>query len=206
MDSFTHHAYIIFGDKEKNFENVLGTLGGRVHPDTEVFVFDKLQIDDARSIKEKSFQMPVAREHRFFIVSFNEINMQAQNALLKVFEDGPAYTKFILLTEGRAGLLDTFMSRFEVKEGEKVEEKRSFALSAKTGSEIIASAQKLAEEISKNKKTKKDMQDFLLELASCLRQKNQTEKYGAVLHLLSYAKDPSASSKMLLETAAIIAA
>ena len=62
-------------------------------------------------IKEASIR-PFTAKRKVFVVEHAEaMTVQAQNALLKVLEEPPAYAVFILLAESKEKLLDTVLSR-----------------------------------------------------------------------------------------------
>ena len=62
-------------------------------------------------IKEASIRPFTAKRKVFVIEHADAMTVQAQNALLKVLEEPPAYAVFILLAESKEKLLDTVLSR-----------------------------------------------------------------------------------------------
>lgn len=87
------------------------------HPDVIIF--------DPEEKKEKTFKVDIVREIRadshilpneavckvYILKNVDKMNVSAQNAFLKTLEEPPAHTRFILLCESRAALLETIMSR-----------------------------------------------------------------------------------------------
>jgi len=83
------------------------------HPDLEWFNPKQLdcKVDDVRQLRARSFIRPGESGHKIFILcAADKMNLQAQNAMLKVLEE-PQSSVFILLTEARESLLPTVRSR-----------------------------------------------------------------------------------------------
>lgn len=87
-------------------------LGGD-HPDIHVFGRDKTAaISDVREIIRLSSLMPNDGEKQIFIIcNAGKLRADSQNALLKLFEEPPKTVAVFLLTETRAALLPTVLSR-----------------------------------------------------------------------------------------------
>jgi len=85
------------------------------------YVFDQhygtFKIDDARSIR--SLQSEKTERGSIFILGFDRITTEAENALLKVLEEPTADTYFILLFPYAKNLLPTLQSRLSVHSFEK---------------------------------------------------------------------------------------
>ena len=83
------------------------------HPD--VFIVGKEKnavITDVREIIRRSLLKPNDADKQIFIVcNAGKLNSNAQNALLKLFEEPPETVAIFLLTESRASLLPTVLSR-----------------------------------------------------------------------------------------------
>lgn len=86
------------------------------HPDILVFRSGSgprsFSVDLVRKIRSDAFILPNEAQKKVFIL-LNAQNMteSAQNALLKILEEPPAYAVFILTCESRAALLETVVSR-----------------------------------------------------------------------------------------------
>jgi len=71
-------------------------------------------VDQARQIRADAAVRPNEGERKVYVVkNAQTMNLPAQNALLKVLEEGPAYAAFLLLTDDPAALLPTIRSRCE---------------------------------------------------------------------------------------------
>jgi DNA polymerase III gamma/tau subunit len=131
-----HHAYCIVGERgsvsgelleffEKDLK--VKTIG---NPDFWRGEFDSLAILDAREIREmqgmKAFGGNPIRTNgdksptsngagkKIFLILANKITREAQNALLKVFEEPTADTHFFLIMPSIEGLLPTLKSRLSI--------------------------------------------------------------------------------------------
>lgn len=92
-----------------------------IHPDVpplSAFVSSKdkdkrnIVVDTIRALRADAFVRPnQARRKVYIIAPAEEMNPNAQNALLKVLEDGPEYVSFLLLAENPLSLLPTIRSR-----------------------------------------------------------------------------------------------
>lgn len=70
------------------------------------------KIAAVRDIRKDAYILPNEAQHKVYILkNADKMNIQAQNALLKILEEPPSYARFILVCESRASLLETIMSR-----------------------------------------------------------------------------------------------
>lgn len=111
-----HHAYLIEGEVGVSKAVLLAhfvehDLPHEGHPDFWLGEFETLGIDESRALKEAQAGSPVAGTHRMFIVMTTLITDEAQNALLKVFEEPAPGAHFFLLLPSAHSLLPTLRSR-----------------------------------------------------------------------------------------------
>lgn len=89
-----------------------------IHPDVlglERFVEaedrDKdVKVGTVRDIRADAQVLPNQARRKVYVID-RPINLNAQNALLKLLEEGPPYAAFLLVTENSASLLETVRSR-----------------------------------------------------------------------------------------------
>lgn len=83
------------------------------HPDIYLVGKDKTaSIDDVRRLIARASLKPNESDKQVFIIcNANKLREEAQNALLKLFEEPPATVAIFLLTESRSSLLPTVLSR-----------------------------------------------------------------------------------------------
>ena len=136
------HAYIISGADEAErraaaeyiAKTAVCTMGGErpclrcrncnksdkgVHPDITFVEKEKdakeLTVDAARALRAASATLPNEAERSVYIICDGDnMNTQAQNAVLKLLEEPPAHVIFVLLAENPERLLPTVRSRCEL--------------------------------------------------------------------------------------------
>jgi hypothetical protein len=72
---------------------------------------DRMGIDDVRILIGEAYKTPLTREDRVFLLAYSAYTEDAQNALLKLFEEPPRTARFYLVTEQADVLLPTLRSR-----------------------------------------------------------------------------------------------
>lgn len=82
--------------------------------DVEHFVAENFTIADARMLYSRATLRPVEDSLRQFIVSFGSITSEAQNALLKLFEEPPVTSVFHIVVAREDMLLSTVRSRLQL--------------------------------------------------------------------------------------------
>lgn len=87
-----------------------------IHPDIIRAGLDAaINVAQVRALRSDAYIRPNEAPGKVYILDrARDMNPSAQNALLKVLEDGPAYAAFLLLTDNEASLLPTVRSRCEV--------------------------------------------------------------------------------------------
>jgi DNA polymerase-3 subunit delta' len=94
-----------------------------IHPDVipverfqeEKDVGGELKIGPIRALRADAFVRPNEAACKVYLIDRAEkLNMNAQNALLKLLEEGPAYAAFLLMTDQSGALLETIRSRCAV--------------------------------------------------------------------------------------------
>ncbi len=99
--------------EEKDGKRIFLYLAGE-HPD---FVFlppsgSSIRIDQIRAVKEFVFKKPALSEKKVVIIdSADRMNRESANALLKVLEEPPLDTHFILTTDMKDAVIPTILSR-----------------------------------------------------------------------------------------------
>ena len=86
------------------------------HPDVTIVSPPKdkknITVSQIRELRNDAFIKPHQALCRVFIIDFADtMNLNSQNALLKILEEPPGATYFILIAESKASLLDTVISR-----------------------------------------------------------------------------------------------
>jgi len=112
-----HHAYLIEGQREEIVPEILKfveSLG--IDPvgnsDVTVVSIDTFAIEDARNLKSYGTEKGLTALKRIFIISANSFLLEAQNTMLKMFEEPIENTHFFVITPDANALLKTLVSRF----------------------------------------------------------------------------------------------
>lgn len=91
---------------------------GGIHPDVIHVDFlegkREILIEQTRQMRADAFVRPNEASRKVYIVHHADaMNTRAQNSILKLLEEGPAYAAFLLLAENPGSLLITIRSRCE---------------------------------------------------------------------------------------------
>jgi DNA polymerase III delta prime subunit len=121
-----HHAYVICGESQKGISVALKKIekdfGAKVaqNPDVIVLTYGLLPVDEVRRIISLANQAPITGKKKALVISASRVYHEAQNALLKLFEEPPAGTVLFLIIPSLGQLLPTLRSRVVFLEnGEK---------------------------------------------------------------------------------------
>ncbi|MBI2409739.1 hypothetical protein HYV30_01715 [Candidatus Kaiserbacteria bacterium] len=121
-----HHAFVIEAEAEAgiaaakeyaNNELRITNYGG--NPDVVILKYGLLSVEEARRIAEIAAGKPFAGEHKVVIIAASRVYHEAQNALLKVFEEPPPGTYLFLVLPATGSLLPTLRSRVQILQQER---------------------------------------------------------------------------------------
>ncbi len=231
LNNLEYNAYALIGDTSVADE-LIAVLKSDFQIEKEAnqdFFYGKyenLTIDDARSIKKMHESRPVTEDgKKIFIIIANNINSEAQNTLLKLLEEPASYAYFFIIIPQSGLLLPTVRSRLHFVETAKGKVKSDETNDLEKDVRIFISAnkakrleiaKKIAEDISKEKKTKQYAIDFVNEIQNQIRgdrsQHQGTAGQDPVKSMssieatqiaLKYLSDRAPSVKMLLEYVAL---
>lgn len=204
-----HNAVVFEGDRAeclllaKDYITTTLTCTIEGNPDYEMYSLERFTIEDARTLKERAGKSAFGSKQIFVIASHVFLN-EAQNALLKIFEEPDIDTYFIIIVPTVEQLLPTVRSRLlyggRVKGLSLHEDLADAFLNA-----TIAERLRLLEPIIKNKE-----RTTAKELLETLERKYRAGGVGANIRELKeitfvsqYITDKSSSPKMLLEHLAV---
>ena len=88
-----------------------------IHPDIQHWRPEKrdFTVGQVRAIRSDAYLLPNEAGRKVYVLEDAQaLNEEAQNALLKLLEEGPAYAAFLLLTDHAGALLPTVRSRCEL--------------------------------------------------------------------------------------------
>lgn len=171
--------------------------------DIRHIITETFGIDEARTLKEESTKTAFAGSECVFVIATKKITIEAQNALLKQFEDTPTSCGFYLVIPHESLLLPTLRSRFVsvIKSHDKnhrSDGEKFLALSYKERLQLIA---------DKAKDNPSYLENLPLMVARSLKSQGSwlqdKESKEALLLCESYVRIRGASRKMLLENLAL---
>lgn len=204
-----HHAYVCVGDvvsARQSLDDFLEhTLQFSVagNPDMRVFVSDTFTKDDAHELFIAEERKGFAGGRKIFIIQISVITEEAQNALLKVFEEPTEGTHFFVLIPQDI-LLPTLRSRVHI-----ISDSAWHGASVLPGSllkkplaEKMALVKEIVQGIADEEKTKQDAVVLLNQIEAELYH-NGVEKSAHALEICEQARaslyDRGAPVKMILE-------
>jgi len=89
-----------------------------IHPDVTTVTFpeekNEILVDQIRALRTDAYVLPNEASRKVYLIDPAEgMNERAQNAFLKVLEEGPAYAAFLLIAQTAGDVLVTVASRCE---------------------------------------------------------------------------------------------
>jgi DNA polymerase III delta prime subunit len=213
------HAFVIEAEAEQGIEAAQAwaksELGMDVtgNPDIAVLRYGLFSVADARKVAEVVAGAPFAGEHKVVVIAASRAYHEAQNALLKVFEEPPQGTYLFLILPTLGGLLPTLRSRVQ----ELGAGSRSTSSNDETAIEFLKAGKEKRSAIIKKLATGKDDDQkrehreeaiaLVNGIEAALFQKG-IEKHRATLTdiatVRSHLYDRSAPVKMILEHLSLV--
>lgn len=200
-----HHAVLITHNDRASYGEALWEEISSLSPAHRHFNQTVLDIETARAII--SWAQTPYNDERIALISFHTAGVPAQNAMLKILEEPRPGTRLILLTSNASNLINTVLSRVHHVRGvegttsiqkshaeEFLHTSPSFRMKLSFVGDILA----LLDE--EGRKDREAVREFILCLVTALSEANVESRYiTETLQVASYASDPSASGKALLE-------
>ena len=226
-----HHAYLIEGKKEEIIPQIfvfLKSIGVKTtnNFDFNQIVLDTFKIEDARNIKNQSIEKGISSEKKVFLISANNFLDNAQNTLLKMFEEPIPNTLFFLIVPNTAILLPTLLSRFYLIKGDsdlkseikQVEEFLKMSLNDRISfiKEMVAKTKEENEEnveVVSMESIRPKAIKFLNAIETVLHKKLirdsglttiQTDYFYQISKAREYLSVPGSSAKSLMESVALV--
>lgn len=212
-----HHAYLLEGN-QSILEDLLSyfdtelKFNTKSNPDFYLKNFDTFRIEDARELNKIKDEKSFSGDKKILLIITNSILREAQNAMLKMFEEPIENTYFFLIIKNKNTLLPTFLSRFYFVDLNKSnlefekEVEKFLKMNLKEKIDFIkVFTEKEDEEESDYVAPRHKALAFLDTLESKLYE-NKTKNYEAFEKIFitrSYLRDHSSSAKTLLEALAL---
>lgn len=220
-----HHAYVIEAGVEEGVDRALEWvkdelgLEAKANPDVIVLRYGLFSVADARRVSEIAMQAPLRGKDKVIIIAATRAYHEAQNALLKLFEEPTLDTHLFLILPTLGGLLPTLRSRVSILDFH-VGPPRSH-ITKETEEFIKASREKRSGMIKKltrgkDEEVRRENRDKTLAIVNGVeavayaktREGHAVPEITALLHdvatLRGFLHDRSAPVKMILEHLSLV--
>jgi hypothetical protein len=111
-------VYLVAGGPEAipHIVKILNDAGiaTRGNPDVYIRTYPQFGIHDAQELRDRAQTRPLGAGSRVFIIATPAMTAEAQNALLKTFEESPAGASFFVIVPSPDTLLSTLRSRVQM--------------------------------------------------------------------------------------------
>lgn len=199
-----HHANLLIGSREKGelyVRSLLGDLGVELknNPDFLVLRTETFGIDEARELKALSIRKAINGIKVFLIMPIR-MTLEAQNALLKTFEDPTPDTYFFLVLREEAVVIPTLRSRMELTylpDEETIEKEAQNFLSFSQKERLL-----FAERFAVDKKNLSSFLDSLLLLVR--KSEGRGKSLEKIYEIRRVVSDSTSNSRMILEHLALV--
>lgn len=195
-----HHAFLY--TSRASAESFLTESQNRTSEDVTHVQVEMFGIDDARALTQQSIQRPLKDVKRTFVIITNNVTSEAQNALLKLFEEPPETAEFHLVLPKGGLLLPTLMSRLSLVDDRvlstiEINEVFDSFMAATYGDRLS-----MITEYTKAKDTTK-MELLVRGAEHFVHATKNTSMLKTISFLTTYFGARGSSSKMLLEALAV---
>ena len=205
MSRNLHHANLLIGtpeEAESYLRSLCDSWGVRLpnNPDFFAFKMETFGIDEARKLKLLSARKAVTTK-KIFLITPTRLTLEAQNALLKTFEDPFPNTLFFLGVREENLVIPTLLSRMQIirTRGGNVaagaEAEKFLSLSVKNR---LLFAKSFADE-------EKSLPIFLDSLLFLLRkQKEKKDLLKNVYNVRRFVRDSAVTPRLIIEHLALV--
>lgn len=203
VDIPNHHAVLLVTNERQKISNEIFKELTHLSPVHTFFDQTVLDIESARKIIY--WANTPYNEEKIALVSFHTVGLEAQNALLKILEEPRNGVRFILVTSNKASLISTILSRVlcisDNADNESVLMAETFLKTAfGQRMKLPYVVEILSRTDEEDRKDREGVRSFILSLVTVLKEiKAEPHYIEEAIECASYAADPSASGKSLLE-------
>jgi len=213
-----HHAYCLSGEPARLLSRLVDFLEGELdisikgNPNIWQGIFETVGIDEARTAKEFQEKHAVGGGRKICIFSASRVTPEAQNALLKVFEEPTPHTHFFMILSSASLLLPTLRSRLVVLEekssidddtsAEGIEAKKFLASSKGERLSMVAPMIK-----EKNRDELRRLTDALTKgmyKGKFFSTEESTKALSQLVAMRNYVFDSASSVKLIAEHLALV--
>lgn len=218
---YLHHAHVILGLHDavapilvSEIEKHLN-IKAKGNPDVTVKFYSSLGVDEAKELRDAEKLAGFGGAKKIFIIGTESFTHQAQNALLKTFEEPTTGTHFFIILPRAEMLLPTLRSRVLVVSGniantDDSKESAEKFLNANLDRRL-AIAKKMAEKKAGENVDRELFRRMLDHIERILYTRTAGKRDDATANIFreifqakTYLANPGSSPKMLLEHIAIV--
>jgi hypothetical protein len=219
-----HHAYLIEGEREPIILEIaqflktldISTVG---NPDFIQISIDNFKIDEAFDLRRMSADKGFTSKKKIFVICVNNFSQDAQNVLLKMFEDPILDTHFFLVVPDVNIILKTLYSRLyfiSAREGlldEKKDAEKFLSISPSERINFLKEFLVDEEEVDENgnelialDSARSRSIKFLNAVESVLLSKSMldTGNFEHIFNAREFLRMPGSSTKILMESIALV--
>lgn len=216
FSGLSHHAYAVSGNREavvKELLTALASCGEEAHgnPDFRIERHPLFGIDEARALVEAGSRESVRGGRKIFVIAVEKISDEAQNALLKLFEEPTSATHFFLIVPKFEMLLATLRSRLLLISSPRAsleeEKKRAAAFLRAAPAARLKTVATLLKDLGDEENGRDRALVFLDALEEAAAERGSAVAATALTEILCakrYARDRAPSFKLLLEHLALV--
>lgn len=216
-----HHAYVFEGEKVDIVSGLLKFLEKdfgvetKNNPDFSYQEFETFTIDDGRALREMHGRRAISGK-KIFVISTQFVTIEAQNSLLKIFEEPSEGAHFFLIMPNTQVIIPTLRSRLVVVDratlyscgskadvGAEIYEAKNDSKKMASKFLLVGAAERLSlvkniiEEKDKGKAI--DFVSALEEILSVGLNAKKADVLAEILIVKKYLHDRAPSVKLLLE-------
>lgn len=218
---FLHHAYLLIGERgywnkvlTEELESFLEIANLSTCPDLWWQNYELFGIKEAHQLIEKESRRGFSEQGRFFILEISAITPEAQNALLKTFEEPAPDSHFFIIAHSAEMFLPTLRSRLIIlNQGLGTRDTASASATKFLKLDLPDRLEFIQKEFLKKKEINKSaILDFVVELGRTLRAKTDVRKmtkeeervFREIIKCQRYLQNPRSSNRLILEHLALI--
>jgi hypothetical protein len=197
-----HHAILLTHGRRALYADEVWKELSSLSPAHRYFQQTVLDIETSRAII--SWAQAPYNDERVALITFHTAGLPAQNALLKILEEPREGTRFIIVTTHKKNLIDTVISRMHhmdmAEETESDAAREFLKAEPQARMKLPSVVSMLMQTDEEGRKDREAVKGFILSLAGTLGKTKSDPRYvKEAIEAASYASDPSASGKALIE-------
>lgn len=205
--SFLHHAYLLVGDRASSKSFLTDFLSDQLNisilgnSDVRIISVGSLSIDFVRDIKVSEEFKAFGDKKKIFIIETDFITEEAQNALLKIFEEPTKDTHFFV-SISQDIILPTLRSRMQIINIKDLSQKSTKTLPTSI-LDRMKKVKSIVDDISDENQTKQSAIDFINNIEVDLYKSGVEKNYKALVLCEQARKslyDRGAPIKIILES------